>query len=54
MKDEAVVSALSCRRPAIVLIEVFSDLAPVDQIAVRDADELRVGAKVNVKQQGGK
>jgi RND family efflux transporter MFP subunit len=37
------------------LIEVFGDLAPGDQIAVRGTDELRAGARVNVKQtQGGK
>src|SRR5262249_16959995 len=36
------------------LIEVFGDLAPGDQIALRGTDELRAGVKVNVKQQGGK
>ncbi len=41
------------------LIEVFGDLAPGDQIAVRGTDELRSGTRVNVKQpqgqtQGGK
>jgi RND family efflux transporter MFP subunit len=37
------------------LIEVFGDLAPGDQIAVRGTDELRAGTRVNVKQtQGGK
>jgi membrane fusion protein, multidrug efflux system len=37
------------------LIEIFGDLAPGDQIAVRGTDELRAGIKVNVKQtQGGK
>jgi membrane fusion protein, multidrug efflux system len=32
------------------LIEIFGDLEPGDQIAVRGTDELRAGAKVNVKQ----
>jgi membrane fusion protein (multidrug efflux system) len=37
------------------LVEVFGDLRPGDQIAVRGTDELRAGIKVNVKQtQGGK
>jgi RND family efflux transporter MFP subunit len=37
------------------LIEVFGDLAPGDQIAMRGTDELRAGTRVNIKQtQGGK
>jgi RND family efflux transporter MFP subunit len=37
------------------MVEVFGDLRPGDQIAVRGTDELRAGIKVNVKQtQGGK
>jgi len=32
------------------LVEIFGDLEPGDRIAVRGTDELRVGAKVNVKQ----
>jgi RND family efflux transporter MFP subunit len=35
------------------LIEVFGDLAPGDQIAVRGTDELRAGTRVNVKQTPG-
>jgi hypothetical protein len=31
-------------------IEIFGDLEPGDQIAIRGADELRVGVKVAVKQ----
>jgi hypothetical protein len=31
-------------------IEIFGDLEPGDQIAIRGADELRVGVKVTVKQ----
>jgi membrane fusion protein, multidrug efflux system len=32
------------------LVEIFGHLEPGDQVAVRGADELRVGVKVNVKQ----
>jgi hypothetical protein len=32
------------------LVEIFGDLEPGDQVAVRGADELRVGVEVNVKQ----
>ncbi|MGH9766829.1 MAG: efflux RND transporter periplasmic adaptor subunit [Blastocatellia bacterium] len=32
------------------LVEIFGDLEPGDQIALRGADELRAGAKVNVRQ----
>jgi len=32
------------------LVEIFGHLESGDQVAVRGADELRVGVKVNVKQ----
>jgi hypothetical protein len=31
------------------MVEVFGDLSPGDQIAVRGTDELRAGTKVNAK-----
>jgi hypothetical protein len=31
------------------LVEVFGDLSPGDQIAVRGTDELRAGTRVNAK-----
>jgi membrane fusion protein (multidrug efflux system) len=36
------------------LVEVFGDLSPADEIAVRGTDELRAGIKVNVKQTQGR
>jgi hypothetical protein len=47
---------IKCRRGAsmkhqgVDLVEIFSHLEPGDRIAVRETDELRAGAKVNVKQ----
>jgi RND family efflux transporter MFP subunit len=40
----------SMNHQGVDLVEIFGDLGPGDQIAVRGADELRVGVKVNVKQ----
>lgn len=40
-------------RPEGDLVEVFGDLAPGDQVAVRGTDELRHGARVAVKMAGG-
>src|SRR5262245_40154440 len=40
----------SMNHQGVDLVEIFGHLEPGDQIAVRGTDELRVGAKVNVKQ----
>ncbi len=36
-------------QPGGDLVEVFGDLAPGDQIAIRGTDELRQGARVTTK-----
>jgi membrane fusion protein, multidrug efflux system len=40
----------SMNHQGVDLVEIFGHLEPGDQIAVRGTDELRVGAKVNIKQ----
>jgi membrane fusion protein, multidrug efflux system len=40
----------SMNHQGVDLVEIFGHLEPGDQVAVRGTDELRVGAKVNVKQ----
>jgi RND family efflux transporter MFP subunit len=40
----------SMNHQGVDLVEIFGDLEPGDQIAVRGTDELRAGVKVNVKQ----
>jgi RND family efflux transporter MFP subunit len=40
----------SMNHQGVDLVEIFGHLEPGDQIAVRGADELRAGAKVNIKQ----
>jgi len=40
----------STNHQGVDLVEIFGDLEPGDQIAVRGTDELRAGTKVNVKQ----
>ncbi|MGE0133111.1 MAG: efflux RND transporter periplasmic adaptor subunit [Blastocatellales bacterium] len=43
----------SMNHQGVDLVEVFGDLAPGDEIAVRGTDELRAGTKVTVKQAQG-
>jgi len=40
----------SMNHQGVDLIEIFGHLETADQIAIRGADQLRMGVKVNVKQ----
>ena len=40
----------SMNHQGVDLVEIFGDLEPGDQVAVRGTDELRAGTKANVKQ----